>query len=73
MSIRHESITVQGTVVYCDRCRRRGPESAYDNIDDTLDCAEQDGWSVDGDEHVCAECLKKPKPSPAGGKKASKK
>ena len=45
MTIKHETITVSGTVLYCDGCGQRGPESAYDNIDDTMDQAEQMGWT----------------------------
>jgi len=62
MSIKHEQIEVSGTVLYCDDCGKRGPESAYDNIDDTMDMAAQDGWGTDpeNDERdLCSECLKK--------------
>ena len=39
--IKHETIHVSGTVLYCDACQTRGPEVAYDNVDDCLDQAEQ--------------------------------
>jgi alpha-amylase/alpha-mannosidase (GH57 family) len=60
--IKHETITVSGTVLYCDACRRRGPESAYDNIDDTLEQAEMMGWTLSADDRdLCDECTEKEK------------
>ncbi|HYX21406.1 MAG TPA: hypothetical protein VFA98_11235 [Thermoanaerobaculia bacterium] len=58
--IRHETITVSGTVLYCDGCGKRGPESAYDNVSDTMDQAEMMNWTMDDDDHdLCDECSKK--------------
>jgi hypothetical protein len=62
MSIKHESITVSGTVVYCDGCGKRGPESAYDNISDTMEQAKMDGWDSDPEDDerdLCSECFEK--------------
>jgi hypothetical protein len=60
--IKHETITVSGTVIYCDGCGKRGHESAYDNIDDTIDMAQQDGWTQsDDDRDLCDECTKEEK------------
>jgi hypothetical protein len=57
MSIKHESITVPGTVVYCDGCGKRGHESAYDNIEDTLEMAHMSGWTQNDDERdLCDDC-----------------
>lgn len=61
MSIRYETITVGVTVMYCDGCGQRGPETAYGNIDDTIDCAEQMGWRSDDGKNLCSDCLKKAK------------
>ena len=62
MSIKHETITVSGTVLYCDGCGARGPESAYDNVADTFEMAEMDGWDVDDEDAArCPECLEKAK------------
>lgn len=62
MSIKHETITVSGTVIYCDECGKRGHESAYDNVSDTIDMAQQDGWTQDDKERdLCKECSSKPK------------
>ncbi len=59
MAIKHETIEVSGTVIYCDACRKRGPESAYDNISDTMDMAQQDGWTQDdNDRDLCKQCTK---------------
>lgn len=58
--IRHETITVSGTVLYCDGCGKRGPESAYDNVDDTMEQAEMMNWIIDSDERdLCEECVQK--------------
>lgn len=58
--IRHETITVSGTVLYCDGCGKRGPESAYDNVSDTMDQAEMMGWKMDDDDRdLCEECAQK--------------
>ncbi len=62
MSIKHETITVSGTVLYCDGCGVRGPESAYDNVNDTMEQAKMDGWGTDEEDDerdLCSECLKK--------------
>jgi len=75
MSIKHETIEVSGTVLYCDGCGKRGPESAYDNVNDTMDMAAQDGWETDpenDDRDLCSECFKKAS-KPAVGKKAAGK
>lgn len=72
--IRHETITVSGTVLYCDGCGKRGPESAYDNVNDTMDQAEMDGWTMDDDERdLCAECTEKQKGEKKDEKKDEKK
>jgi hypothetical protein len=68
--IRHETIEVSGTVLYCDGCKKRGPESAYDNVQDTWDQAEMMGWTqTDDDRDLCVECTKKKE----GEEKPSKK
>ncbi len=61
MSIKHETITVSGTVMYCDKCGKRGPETAYDNISDTIECAEMSGWTQNdaGDKDYCDVCSKR--------------
>ena len=56
MAIKHETITVSGTVMYCDGCGKRGPESAYDNFDDTIDQAQMMGWLTGDDQDLCDEC-----------------
>jgi hypothetical protein len=63
MAIKHETIEVSGTVLYCDGCGTRGPESAYDNISDTIDMAQQDGWQAGGDDDrdLCPACKDKEK------------
>jgi hypothetical protein len=64
MAIKYETITVSGTVLYCDGCGARGPESAYDNINDTLEQAEMMGWETgssafgDDEKDLCVVCLK---------------
>ena len=59
MSIKHETITVSGTVIYCDGCNGRGPGTAYDNIDYTIDCALRMGWTQDdNDRDLCDKCSK---------------
>ena len=73
MSIKHETITCSGTVMYCDGCGKRGPETAYDNIEDTIDCAHMEGWEnviqdgEDGDlgdgHDLCPECVVKTRAS----------
>lgn len=59
--IKHETITIGGTVIYCDGCGLRGHQEAYDNGDDVIDSAEREGWSLDPD--LCPECRKKAKPA----------
>jgi hypothetical protein len=60
MTIKHETITVSGTVVYCDGCDKRGPESAYDNVNDTMEQAQMDGWEqTDDDLDLCSDCIRK--------------
>jgi hypothetical protein len=62
MSIKHETITISGTVLYCDGCRKRGPQAAYDDAEDCLDQAEMMKWTQDeNDRDLCDECSK-PKP-----------
>jgi len=56
MSIKHETIEVRGTVLYCDGCGRRGPESAYDNADDVLEQADKDKWVLGDDRDLCPDC-----------------
>ena len=57
---KHESVTVPGIVIYCDKCRKAGPGVAYENHDDLTECAEIDGWSV-GDSDLCSDCKPKKK------------
>ena len=57
--IKHETITVSRTVLYCDGagCRKRGPEAAYDNADDVLDSAHRSGWTQNNDgKDLCPKC-----------------
>ena len=57
--IKHETITVSGTVLYCDMCRKRGPQAAYDNPEDCAEQAEAMGWTTDErDRDVCDVCQK---------------
>ena len=57
--IKRETITVSGTVLYCDVCEIRGPESAYDNADEVLEAAVDKGWTVDrNDRDLCSNCSK---------------
>jgi hypothetical protein len=60
MAVKHETITVSGTVIYCDGCGKRGPESAYDNVSDCIDQMEIMGWTQDNkrDRDLCDECSK---------------
>jgi len=78
--IRHETITVSGTVLYCDGCGKRGPESAYDNISDTMEQAEMMGWEIDDDKSLladdrdlCEECAQKKDDAQKKDKKGKKK
>lgn len=60
--IKHETISIEGTVIYCDNedCGKRGPQEAYDNADDVLAAAEQTGWTVDeNDRDLCPKCSTK--------------
>lgn len=59
MSIKHETIEIAGTVMYCDGCGRKGPIAAYDNPDEVIDCAQEGGWTND-DKDLCPDCIKKP-------------
>lgn len=59
MSIKHETITVSGNVIYCDDCGKRGPESAYDNINDTYEQADMEHWILDADHDQCPDCAAK--------------
>ncbi len=63
MSVKHETITVSGLVMYCDGCGKSGPEAAYDNHNDIADQAEQMGWQQgDGEtKDLCDECVAKQK------------
>lgn len=73
MSVKHETITVSGTVLYCDGCGKRGPESAYDNYDDCIEQAEMDGWTQDDeDRELCKECSDKTTPKKTTPKKRHK-
>ena len=59
MAVKHETITVSGTVIYCDGCGARGPESAYDNVEDCIDQMQLMGWTQDDrDRDLCKECSK---------------
>lgn len=81
MAIKHETITVSGTVLYCDGCGKRGPESAYDNAQDTFEQAEMMGWEIGSttfgdavEKDLCGECAgeveaeQKKRPSQKGKK-----
>lgn len=57
--IKHETIYVDGTVIYCDRCKKRGYQVAYDNAEDVIMAAEQQGWQVGDGPDLCPAC--KPK------------
>ena len=57
MSIKHETITVMGTVIYCDACGRQGPVAAYDNADEVIDLSQDNGWEND-DKDYCPACVK---------------
>ena len=60
MSIKHETITVSGVVIYCDECGERGHEEAYDNTNTLVEEAHRMGWTTDGDDRdLCPECSKK--------------
>lgn len=62
MSIKHETITLEGTVLYCDECDARGPQAAYDNPDEVLELGETRGWTQNDDgEDLCPTCRKKAK------------
>ena len=64
MTVRHESVTVSGIVIYCDKCRKEGPGVAYENHDDLIDCATLGGWVTGdggGNPDLCPECKPKPK------------
>ena len=58
--VRHESVTVQGIVIYCDKCKKEGPGVAYENHVDLTECAESDGWEV-GDSDLCPSCKLNPR------------
>lgn len=64
--IKYELITVDGAVIYCDGCRKRGREEADDSIkagDSTNNMfaqAERDGWDLE-DGEFCPECALKKK------------
>jgi hypothetical protein len=67
--VRHESVTVSGIVIYCDKCKKEGPGVAYENHDDLTECARMDGWQIgDGCDigDLCPDC--KPKPKKRGRK-----
>jgi hypothetical protein len=59
MSIKRETIAIEGTVIYCDTCHKRGPQAAYDNADEVLEVADERGWGI-GDTDVCPDCLAAP-------------
>ncbi len=55
--IRHETISVSGTVLYCDLCKVRGPQAAYDNAEEVTEAAMDSGWTTDDqDRVVCPKC-----------------
>jgi len=57
MAIRKETIEVQGTVMYCDECGKKGPEAAYENPDEVIDAAQRGGWTQDErDRDLCPAC-----------------
>lgn len=67
----HETIHVTGTVIYCDKCKARGPQAAYENVEDVCDTAEHEGWQLagmgegkDADKDLCPKCAP-PKAPPA--------
>ncbi len=59
--IKHETFEVSGVVLYCDVCKKRGPEEAYDNTNALIDDATREGWDADGDHDTCPGCRPKQK------------
>ena len=58
--IHNETLIVSGKVMYCDGCDERGPEAAYDNVDDVTDQADQMGWTQDDvGQDYCKTCTAK--------------
>lgn len=58
MSIKHEPMVVDCTVIVCDECGTKGPHAAYDNAEDVIDEAERLNWHVDPDAQrdLCPTC-----------------
>jgi len=64
--IRREDITISGTVLYCDGvdCPEKGPAVPYDNADEVIDSATEEGWLLEGEDaeentgDLCPKCVK---------------
>jgi hypothetical protein len=65
--IRHEQISVSGTVLYCDgdECYVKGPSTPYDDADTVIEEAAREGWHLDDEDaegtmgDLCPACVAK--------------
>ena len=56
MAIKHETVSADGTVIYCDDCRRRGPQIVGDDAQGVTGEAERLGWETGDEGDRCPKC-----------------
>ncbi len=56
MAIKHETVSTDGTRIYCDTCRARGPYVLGEDAQGVSEEAERQGWAVSNEGDKCPKC-----------------